>query len=101
MFGLPLAFSAPLLLTAFLALPLLWFLLRVVPPKPREVSFPPLRLLFGITPKEESAARTPWWLTALRMLLAALVILAAAGPIWNPPAAAPTGSGPLLLVIDQ
>ncbi|MFG1263527.1 DUF4159 domain-containing protein [Xanthobacter aminoxidans] len=101
MFGLPLAFSAPLLLTAFLALPLLWFLLRVVPPKPREVSFPPLRLLLGITPKEESAARTPWWLTALRMLLAALVILAAAGPIWNPPATAPTGSGPLLIVIDQ
>ena len=96
-----LAFSAPLLLTAFLALPLLWFLLRVVPPKPREVSFPPLRLLLGITPKEESAARTPWWLTALRMLLAALVILAAAGPIWNPPATAPTGSGPLLIVIDQ
>ncbi|MDI4664328.1 DUF4159 domain-containing protein [Xanthobacter autotrophicus] len=101
MFGLPLAFSAPLLLTAFVALPLLWYLLRVVPPKPREVAFPPMRLLLGITPKEESAARTPWWLTALRLLLAALIILAAAGPILNPPAAAPSAGGPLVLVIDQ
>ncbi|MFS8035529.1 DUF4159 domain-containing protein [Xanthobacter sp. AM11] len=101
MLGLPLAFSAPLLLTAFLALPLLWFLLRVVPPKPRPVSFPPMRLLLSITPKEESAARTPWWLTLLRLLLAALVILAAAGPIWNPPAAGPAGSGPLVLMLDQ
>ncbi|QRG08824.1 DUF4159 domain-containing protein [Xanthobacter dioxanivorans] len=101
MFGLPLAFSAPLLLTAFLALPLLWFLLRVVPPKPREMAFPPMRLLLGIAPKEESAARTPWWLTALRLLLAALIILAAAGPIWNPPAAAPARGGPLVLIIDQ
>lgn len=101
MFGLPLAFSAPLLLSAFLALPLLWYVLRVVPPKPRTLAFPPTRLLFDIKPKEESAARTPWWLTALRMLLAALVILAAAGPIWNPPAAGPTSEGPLLLVIDQ
>jgi len=101
MFGLPLAFSAPLLLTAFAALPVLWFLLRVVPPKPREVSFPPTRLLLDIPPREETAARTPWWLTALRLLLAALVILAAAGPILNPPAASPSASGPVVLIIDQ
>ncbi|MFG1418591.1 DUF4159 domain-containing protein [Xanthobacter sp. V0B-10] len=101
MLGLPLAFTAPLLLTAFLALPLLWYVLRVVPPRPRAVAFPPTRLLLDIKPKEESAARTPWWLMALRMLLAALVILAAAGPVWNPPAEAPAAQGPLVLVIDQ
>ncbi len=101
MFGLPLAFSAPLLLGALLALPLLWVLLRVVPPRPRRISFPPTRLLFDIAPREETSARSPWWLTALRMLLAALLILAAAGPIWNPPASTPTATGPLALVIDQ
>ncbi|MBA4789634.1 MAG: BatA domain-containing protein, partial [Rhizobiales bacterium] len=101
MMGLPLGFATPLILTAFLALPLLWFLLRVVPPKPREVVFPPTGLLLDIPPKEESAARTPWWLTVLRLLLAALVIFAAAGPIWNPPAATPGPSGPLVLLIDQ
>lgn len=101
MFGLPLAFSAPLLLGALLALPLLWVLLRVVPPRPRRISFPPTRLLFEIAPREETSARSPWWLTALRMLLAALLILAAAGPIWNPPASVPTATGPLVLVLDQ
>ncbi|WP_341990895.1 DUF4159 domain-containing protein [Azorhizobium sp. AG788] len=101
MMGLPLTFASPLLLTALLALPALWFLLRVVPPRPRELSFPPTRLLFDIKPKEESPARTPWWLTLLRLLLAALVILAAAGPIWNPPAVAPSAGGPLVMVIDQ
>ncbi|WP_127092141.1 DUF4159 domain-containing protein [Aquabacter cavernae] len=101
MMGLPLGFATPLILTAFLALPLLWFLLRVVPPKPREVVFPPTGLLLDIPPKEETAARTPWWLTVLRLLLAALVILAAAGPIWNPPTAAPGPRGPLVLLIDQ
>ncbi|HEY0572210.1 MAG TPA: LytTR family transcriptional regulator, partial [Enterovirga sp.] len=35
----------------------------------------------------------------LRLLLATLLILAAAGPIWNP--AATRGTGPLLLVIDN
>ncbi len=101
MMGLPLGFATPLILTAFLALPLLWFLLRVVPPKPREMVFPPTGLLLEIDPKEETPARTPWWLTVLRLLLAALIILAAAGPIWNPPAPAPGAHGPLVLLIDQ
>ncbi|TCT02161.1 DUF4159 domain-containing protein [Aquabacter spiritensis] len=101
MMGLPLGFASPLILTAFLALPLLWFLLRVVPPKPREVVFPPTRLLLEIDPKEETAARTPWWLTALRLLLAAIIILAAAGPIWNPPAATSASDGPTVMIIDQ
>ncbi|MGU3495836.1 DUF4159 domain-containing protein [Xanthobacteraceae bacterium A53D] len=101
MMGLPLTFASPLLLAALLALPALWFLLRVVPPRPREIAFPPTRLLFDIKPKEETAARTPWWLTVLRLLLAALVIFAAAGPIWNPPAAVPASRGPLVMVIDQ
>ena len=45
MFGLPLAFSAPLALSALVLLPALWYLLRLTPPRPREVSFPPLRLI--------------------------------------------------------
>ncbi|MEP9349593.1 DUF4159 domain-containing protein [Xanthobacter sp. KR7-225] len=101
MLGLPLAFASPLILTALVGLPLLWYLLRVVPPRPLKIAFPPTALLFDIKPKEESAAKTPWWLMALRLLLAALVILAAAGPIWNPPATDPSRSGPLVMVIDQ
>ncbi|WP_370876784.1 DUF4159 domain-containing protein [Ancylobacter amanitiformis] len=101
MFGLPLAFATPLVLTALVGLPLLWFLLRLVPPRPRRIAFAPTRLLLDIPPKEETPARTPWWLTVLRLLLAALIILAAAGPIWNPPVAGPAASGPVVLLIDS
>ena len=82
--GLPLAFAEPLLLLGLLSLPVLWWLLRVMPPRPRRIEFPPTRLLFDIAPKEETPSRTPWWLTALRLAAAALIIFAAAGPTWNP-----------------
>ena len=95
----PLAFAAPWLLLALVALPVLWWLLKVTPPAPRRIGFPAIRLLFGLSP-EETAARTPWWLLALRMLAAALVILGLAQPVLNP-AQSPGGSGPLLLVVDD
>lgn len=101
MIGLPIGFTSPLLLLALLALPVLWYLLRLVPPRPRLVQFPPTRLLLEIKPKEETPARTPWWLTLLRLLLAAFVILAAAGPLLNPPAATSQTSGPIVLLVDS
>src|SRR6266550_3763459 len=71
--GLPLTFAQPLLLLGLLSLPVLWWLLRVMPPRPRRIEFPPTRLLFDIAPKEETPSRTPWWLTVLRLAAAALV----------------------------
>src|SRR5260370_15766077 len=100
--GLPLSFAEPFLLLGLLSLPVLWWLLRVMPPRPRRVEFPPTRLLFDIAPKEETPARTPWWLTALRLLAAALVILAAAGPVWNPHNGAGRGSrAPPVILLDD
>lgn len=99
--GLPLTFAEPLLLIGLLSLPLLWWLLRVMPPSPRRIDFPPTRLLFDIAPKEETPSRTPWWLTALRLLAAALVIFAAAGPIWNPGEGIGRSNGPLVLLLDD
>jgi hypothetical protein len=99
--GLPLSFAEPLLLIGLLGLPLLWWLLRVMPPRPRRIEFPPTRLLFDIAPKEETPSRTPWWLTALRLAAAALVILAAAGPIWNPQTGIAGHSSPLVLLLDD
>ncbi|MFN3348105.1 DUF4159 domain-containing protein [Pseudorhodoplanes sp.] len=99
--SLPFAFAQPLVLLGLLSLPVLWWLLRMIPPRPRLIAFPPARLLFDIAPKEETPARTPWWLTLLRLTLAALLILAAAGPMWNPSVATSGGSGPLVLLIDD
>ena len=99
--SLPLGFAQPLVLLGLLSLPVLWWLLRLVPPRPRRIDFPPTRLLFEIAPKDETPARTPWWLTLLRLTLAALVIIAAAGPMWNPPLATADRAGPLLILLDD
>jgi hypothetical protein len=99
--GLPLGFAQPLVLLGLLSLPALWWLLRLMPPRPRRVAFPPTRLLFDIAPREETPARTPWWLTLLRLTLAALVIIAAAGPQWNPPLETATGAAPIALLVDD
>jgi len=99
--GLPLAFAQPLVLLGLLSLPILWWLLRLVPPRPRRIDFPPTRLLFEIAPKEETPSHTPWWLTVLRLSLAALCIIAAAGPLWNPPLAASSRAAPLLILLDD
>ncbi|WP_018183744.1 DUF4159 domain-containing protein [Kaistia granuli] len=99
--GLPLAFGAPLVLTALVLLPAIWWLLKLTPPRPRLESFPPTRILAEIARRDEQPARSPWWLTALRLLLAGLVILALAAPIWRPTGESVPGGGPLLVVIDN
>ncbi len=96
----PLAFAAPWALAALAVLPAIWWLLRLTPPVPKRVMFPPIRLLFGLTTERETSAQTPWWLLLLRLLIAALIIIAAAQPMLNAePDAAP--DGPLVLVMDN
>lgn len=94
------SFAVPWLLLALVTLPVLWWLLRAVPPAPSRVAFPAIRLLFGLPKSEETPHRTPWWLLALRLLLTALVILALSHPVLDPGRVL-RGSGPLVLVIDN
>ncbi len=96
-----LAFAYPAVLTALVLLPAIWWLLRLTPPKPVVEAFPPFRILASILKREETPARSPWWLTLLRMLMAAAVILAIADPVLNPRENTLAGSGPLVLVIDN
>ena len=100
MLGLPLAFTIPFALVALAGLPVLYVLLRVTPPRPERVPFPPLKLILDLRPKDETPANTPWWLLLLRLALATLVILAMAGPIWNPTSIGTKGSGSLLVALD-
>jgi hypothetical protein len=98
----PIAFLSPWLLAGALALPVIWWLLRTVPPQPRRLAFPPTRILVGIENREKTPAQTPWWLTLIRMMAAALVILALAEPVLNPNRdKALGGSGPVVLVVDN
>ena len=95
------AFAAPWFLLGLLALPVIWWLLRITPPAPRLVRFPAIRLLFRLPQKEETPAHTPPWLLLMRLLLAAMIILAVAHPLYDPKAGPATGNGPLVLVIDN
>jgi hypothetical protein len=95
-----LAFLNPWLLAALALLPVLWWLLRVTPPTPKRVIFPALRLLLTLKAEQQTPAHTPLWLLLLRLALAALVILALAHPLANPGARL-SGSGPVVLVVDN
>ncbi|MCA0421130.1 MAG: BatA domain-containing protein, partial [Proteobacteria bacterium] len=99
--ALPFSFTAPLALAALALLPALWLILRVTPPRPRRIDFPPLKIMADLIAKRETPAHTPWWLLALRMAVAALAILAVAGPVWNPVRDAAPSRGPVLLLIDN
>lgn len=92
-------FTSPWLLIALAGLPVLWLLLRAVPPAPIRRRFPGVALLLGLTDDESQTDKTPWWLLLLRMLAVALIILGFAGPVLNPKTE-PVGGGPLLVIID-
>lgn len=93
-------FTAPWLLLALGALPILWLLLRAVPPAPIKRRFPGVALLLGLKDDETVSDRTPWWLLLLRMLAVAAIIIGLSGPVLNPETEQTEGSGPLLFILD-
>lgn len=95
----PLGFAAPWVLTALIALPVLWLILRATPPSPRRVAFPGVALLQGLVDKTPVARRTPWWLLLLRLAAITALILAFASPVWKP-VLQDRQDGPLLVVLD-
>lgn len=101
MSSLPFLFANPAILAALIALPVIWWLLRMTPPRPAAEVFPPLRILASVMKREETPAQSPWWLTLLRMLMATAVILAVADPVMNPRQNTLATAGPLALVVDN
>ncbi len=99
----PFLLGAPLALFALLALPLIWWILRATPPAPKAVELPSLRLLEGAQAREETPARTPWWVWLIRTLAVVAAIIGLSQPVFAP--GARTGQtvkeGPVLIVIDN
>jgi hypothetical protein len=91
-------FASPWLLLGLTALPALWWLLRTLPPPPKQIAFPAIQL---IRKSEASTvqSRPPWWLILLRLFLAACLILAASAPTWLKSKTADS-SGDLIIVVD-
>ena len=92
-------FLAPLVLLGLLALPIVWWILRISPPKPREQTFPPLRILEGVQADEETPAGTPLWLLLFRLLMVAIAAISLAQPILKS-ASTETQKRPIIIV-DQ
>ncbi|MGV6849630.1 MAG: DUF4159 domain-containing protein [Marinibacterium sp.] len=92
-------FSAPWLLLALAALPVLWLILRAIPPAPVRRRFPGVALLLGLRDDDSVSDRTPWWLLLLRILAVAAVIIGLAGPVLNPQTG-DSGRGPLVILLD-
>ncbi|MEZ5894496.1 MAG: DUF4159 domain-containing protein [Parvularculaceae bacterium] len=95
-----LGFTSPLILAALASLPLIFLLLRATPPAPKRTPFPAFLILRQLKSAEETPDRTPWPILLMRLLIAALLILALAGPVLNAPAPG-AQTGPLVLVVDD
>ncbi len=76
-------FMQPIILGTLLALPLLWFFLRVTPPAPKTIIFPAYRFLAGLIANENFPSKSPWWILLLRLAIIALIIIALARPVIN------------------
>ncbi|MCL5776042.1 DUF4159 domain-containing protein [Limibaculum sp. FT325] len=95
-------FLSPWVLAGLAAIPVLWWLLRAIPPSPKVEIFPGVRLLLGLEDPERQAAKTPWWLLLLRAVMVAAVIVGFAQPVLNPSARlGQAGEGAVLILIDQ
>lgn len=97
---MPLAFLHPWVLAGLLILPLIYFLLRVIPPAARKVVLPTTRFLHDLEQKNPPVHKTPWWILLLRLLMLALLIIGLAHPVLNPGEKL-SGSGPVLLIVDN
>jgi hypothetical protein len=96
-----LSFLMPWALVALLSVPVLWWLLRVMPPRPKTQVLPTLFLIRDIQSDVKAAAHTPWWLLLLRALIVALFILALADPVQRLNQTLPGAAGDVLIAVDN
>lgn len=95
-----LIFTSPFLLAGLLALPVLWWVLRALPPTPRRVSFGGFFFLKDVENRRETPARTPWWILVIRLAAIASLILGLSGPVINASTEL-DGKDPLLMIVDD
>ncbi|MEM7059700.1 MAG: DUF4159 domain-containing protein [Pseudomonadota bacterium] len=96
-----LAFLNPWVLAGLIGLPVLWWLLRTIPPSPRTQTFAGVRLLLGLEDEDRQSDKTPWWLLLLRCLAVAAALIGLSQPVSNLLTRLTAGSGPILVLMDQ
>ena len=92
---------APWMLLGIPAVAALWWLMKSTPMKPVRQIFPGISLLYNLKTEEQTPTRMPWWQYIPITLAAASVIGALAKPEWNQQQTPLSGSGPVMLVVDN
>lgn len=93
-------FQFPTLLWALLILPVVWWLLRIVPPRARVQVFPPVAVLNTLQSHRHETAQPSLWVLLLRCAALCFLIIGFANPflVRN---TSPLAQGPVLLLIDN
>jgi len=77
-------FVHPFILSLLVSLPVLWWIMKIIPPRAKTIEFPAFFLLKDIKDKDASAEKTPLWILLIRVFMILFFILAFAEPIINP-----------------
>lgn len=95
-----LSFFTPWAFAGLLVLPVVWWIVRLTPPRPNRVRFPAIRLLSRVSSTQQSSQSYPWWLLVLRLFTVGVLIVGAASPVINPQ---PTisATGPIVVIVDD
>ena len=97
----PVGFAEPLALIGLAALPLIWLLLRALPPPARMIVFPAATLMKGLRDSDSTAKTTPIWLRIARLAAIGAMIAGFAAPVLNPESPLDSSRGrPLLILLD-
>lgn len=97
-----LTLQSPEYLWIILAVPLLWWLLRLIPPEAIRRRFPSLNLFQSLPPLRAQTAFTPLWLLALRGFIIIALTLFFTEPVWQTgQTKLPPVDQPVILLMDN
>ena len=95
-------FLYPWILLLALLMPILWWIMRITPPRAKTIIFPAFFLLKDLKGEASSTAHAPWWMVLLRTSLLLAFIIAFSEPIINPSTdIVLPKKGTVLLVVDN
>ena len=94
-------FQFPTLLLALFILPIIWWLLQVIPPRARVHVFPPVAVLPPLQTRHHETTHSSFWLLLLRCAVLFFLIVGFANPYLVHRTSPLPSTGPVLLVIDN
>lgn len=70
----------PFALLALITIPIIWWVSRLIPPKPKTIIFPAKRFLIGLESEKSFTQLAPLWLKIMRAAALAFLIIGIAAP---------------------